>query len=283
MTARLQDIEVVLADRPGSLAAFGETPRTGRGQPGGRRCFHHRLTGGGPLPRRRRCACTPGVGSRRDRTSDDPRRHHAATTPGSSRATWPPRRPDGRGRGQHRRPVQRPRSPPRARGISRAHHRCPEGRRHLECPTANESVRCLGPPVSGAQLKSGTVERNFSGARMTSTSPATCTARPRRMTITGYRDVRSARSGSMTYDVDDAAVWCADEEPAHAPWLCRDRVHDLIAEFSSFFVSTVDVVRLDGDHRVLACSRVTGYELDVGPRGGGREAGHPSHVEAFST
>lgn len=145
MTARLQDIEVVLADRPGSLAAFGETPRTGRGQPGGRRCFYHRLTGGGPLPRRRRCACTPGVGSRRDRTSDDPRRHHAATTPGSSRATWPPRRPDGRGRGQHRRPVQRPRSPPRARGISRAHHRCPEGRRHLECPTANESVRCLGP------------------------------------------------------------------------------------------------------------------------------------------
>ncbi len=39
MTARLQDIEVVLADRPGSLAAFGETPPTGRGQPGGRRSF----------------------------------------------------------------------------------------------------------------------------------------------------------------------------------------------------------------------------------------------------
>jgi len=53
----------------------------------------------------------------------------------------------------------------------------------------------------------------------------------------------------MAYDVDDAAVWCADEEPAHAPRFCRDRVHDLVAESSSFFVSTVDVVRLDGKEK----------------------------------
>ena len=53
----------------------------------------------------------------------------------------------------------------------------------------------------------------------------------------------------MAYDVDDAAVWRADEEPAHAPRFCRDRVHDLVAESSSFFVSTVDVVRLDGKEK----------------------------------
>lgn len=44
----------------------------------------------------------------------------------------------------------------------------------------------------------------------------------------------AAVSVPMVQDVDDVAVWCSDEEPAHTPWLCRYRVHDLIAEFLSF-------------------------------------------------
>jgi len=67
----------------------------------------------------------------------------------------------------------------------------------------------------------------------------------------------------MAYDVDDAAVWCADEEPAHAPRFCRDRAHDLVAESSSFFVSTVDVVvwtEITESSRAVA-SRVTSWTL----------------------
>ena len=35
----------------------------------------------------------------------------------------------------------------------------------------------------------------------------------------------------MVHDVDYVAVWCSDEEPADTPWLCRYRMHDLVAEF----------------------------------------------------
>jgi hypothetical protein len=39
----------------------------------------------------------------------------------------------------------------------------------------------------------------------------------------------------MARDVDYVAVWCPDEEPAHPPRLCRQRVHDLVTEPLSFF------------------------------------------------
>src|SRR5512132_2162528 len=64
---------------------------------------------------------------------------------------------------------------------------------------------------------------------------------------------RAAVSVAMVHDVDDVAVWCSDEEPAHTPWLCSYRVYDLAAEFLSFFISTFDVIRVDGNDRVFGC------------------------------
>src|SRR4030095_6067468 len=87
----------------------------------------------------------------------------------------------------------------------------------------------------------------------------------------------------MVHDVDDVAVWCSDEEPAHTPWLCSYRVYDLAAEFLSFFISTFDVIRVDGNDRVFGCGCITRHELDVRPRGGRGVAGHPSHVELLGT
>jgi hypothetical protein len=55
----------------------------------------------------------------------------------------------------------------------------------------------------------------------------------------------------MANDVDYVAVWCADEESAHTPRLCRYRVHDLVAELLSFFISTFDVIGVDGNDRVF--------------------------------
>jgi len=52
-------------------------------------------------------------------------------------------------------------------------------------------------------------------------------------------------------------------------------VHDLVAEFKSFFISTVDVVRLDGNDRILGFGRVTRHELEIGPGVGRGVAGHP--------
>ena len=49
----------------------------------------------------------------------------------------------------------------------------------------------------------------------------------------------------MVHDVNYVAVRCSDEEPAHTPWLCSYRVHDLVAEFLRFFIGTFDVIRVD--------------------------------------
>jgi hypothetical protein len=63
----------------------------------------------------------------------------------------------------------------------------------------------------------------------------------------------------MVHDVDDVAVWCSDEEPAHAPWLCRDRVHDLVADREDH----MRVIRIMANLRVAdveaARSFYTGY------------------------
>src|SRR6266496_3286996 len=83
----------------------------------------------------------------------------------------------------------------------------------------------------------------------------------------------------MVHDVDDVAVWCPDEEPAHTPWLCSYRLHDLVAESLSFLISTFDVIRVDGNDRVFGCGCVTRHELDVRPGVGRGVARHPSHVE----
>ena len=55
----------------------------------------------------------------------------------------------------------------------------------------------------------------------------------------------------MVHDVDDVAVWCPDEKPAHTPRLCNYRFHDLVAKFLSLFISSFDVVRADGNDRVF--------------------------------
>src|SRR3954454_16763994 len=83
----------------------------------------------------------------------------------------------------------------------------------------------------------------------------------------------------MTHDVDDVAVGCSDEEPAHTPWLCGQRMHDLVAELLSFFVGTFDVVRKHGNDRIFRCACVPRYELDIRHAVGRGVAGHPSHVE----
>jgi hypothetical protein len=79
----------------------------------------------------------------------------------------------------------------------------------------------------------------------------------------------------MVHDVEDVAVWCPDEEPAHTPWLRGERVHDLVAEFLSFFISTFDVIRVDGNDRVFGRGRVARDELDVRSGVGRGVAGPP--------
>jgi hypothetical protein len=69
----------------------------------------------------------------------------------------------------------------------------------------------------------------------------------------------------MAHDVDYVAVLCSDEEPAHTPRLCRYRVHDLVAELPSFFISTFDVICVDGHDRVFGSGCVARYELDIAP------------------
>src|SRR5947209_18084293 len=93
----------------------------------------------------------------------------------------------------------------------------------------------------------------------------------------------TAVSVPMVDDVDYIAVWCSDEEAAHAPWLCGYRVHNLVAELLSLFKSTFDVVRVDGNDRVLGRRCIARHELDVHPGVGRTVAGHPSHVELLGT
>src|SRR6266576_2359231 len=95
--------------------------------------------------------------------------------------------------------------------------------------------------------------------------------------------VRAAGSVPVIRDVDDVAVWCPDEEPAHAPWLCRYRFHDLVAKFLRFFIGSFDVRRVDGNDRVFGSGFVARYELDVRSGVGRGVAGHPSHVELLGT
>jgi hypothetical protein len=51
----------------------------------------------------------------------------------------------------------------------------------------------------------------------------------------------------MAHNVDYIAVRRSDIKAAHTPWLCSDRVHDLVAEFLSFFISAFDIIRVDGN------------------------------------
>ena len=60
-------------------------------------------------------------------------------------------------------------------------------------------------------------------------------------------------------------------------------MHDLVAEFLSFFIGTFDVIRGDGNDRVFGCGCIARYELDVRPGIGRGVAGHPSHVELLGT
>jgi hypothetical protein len=69
----------------------------------------------------------------------------------------------------------------------------------------------------------------------------------------------------MVHDVDDVAVWCPDEKPAHTPRLCSYRLRDLVAEFLSLFISSFDVVRVGGNDRVFGAGCVACYELNVRP------------------
>ena len=66
----------------------------------------------------------------------------------------------------------------------------------------------------------------------------------------------------MIHDVDDVAVRCPDEETPDAPWLCRYRFHNLVAEFLRFFIGTFDVGRVDGNDRVFGGGCVARDELD---------------------
>src|SRR5262245_25235689 len=86
--------------------------------------------------------------------------------------------------------------------------------------------------------------------------------------------VSAAVSVPVIHDVDDVAVRRPDEEPAHAPWLCRYRFYDLVAEFLRFFVRTFDVRRVDGNNRIFGGGCVARDELDVRPGVGRGVAGH---------
>jgi len=50
------------------------------------------------------------------------------------------------------------------------------------------------------------------------------------------------RSVPMVHDVEYVAVWRSDEEPSHAPGLCRQRVDDLVAELLRLPIGAFDVV-----------------------------------------
>src|SRR6185437_4329223 len=94
---------------------------------------------------------------------------------------------------------------------------------------------------------------------------------------------RAAVSVPVIHDVDDVAVRCPDEEPAHAPRLCRYRFHNLVAEFLRFFIGSFDIRRVDGNDRVFRGGCVARDELDVRPGVGRGVARHPSHVELLGT
>jgi len=60
----------------------------------------------------------------------------------------------------------------------------------------------------------------------------------------------------MVHDVDDIAVWCSHEEPAYAPRLGGQRVHDLVSQLLCFCIGGFNVVGENGDDRVLPCGCV---------------------------
>src|SRR6266704_5221384 len=94
---------------------------------------------------------------------------------------------------------------------------------------------------------------------------------------------RAAVSVPVIHDVDDVAVGCPHEEPAHAPCLGSYRFHDLVAEFLRFLIGSFDVVGVDGNDRIFGRGCVARYQLDVRSGVGRGVAGHPSHVELLGT
>lgn len=76
-------------------------------------------------------------------------------------------------------------------------------------------------------------------------------------------------------DVDHVAVWRSDEKPAVTAWLCRQWVHDLIAATLSISKGSFDVVREDGDNRVLGCGCVARADQPSMPRGSPRHRAYP--------
>src|SRR5438046_10322950 len=93
---------------------------------------------------------------------------------------------------------------------------CPAGARQ------HAHVAVTGEPGAGttgtAGSDRGSLEKGMPNRYLASDLPVRCARR------------RAAGSVPVVHDVEDVAVRSPHEEPAHTPWLCGERVHDLVAE-----------------------------------------------------